>query len=162
MSTDAAYQNEDLAIAIIGMAGRFPQANTLAQFWQNLQEGRETIRFFPDEELLANGVDPRVLCNPQYVKARHILEDIDLFDAAFFGYSSREAEIIDPQHRLFLECAWEALENAGYDPQTFKGPIGIYAGGALMSISGRMSIPIENGLVRSVIIRSYLARTRTI
>ncbi|MFN6559107.1 MAG: SDR family NAD(P)-dependent oxidoreductase [Nostoc sp. ChiSLP01] len=115
-------------IAIIGMAGRFPGANKLDIFWENLRNGVESISFFTDEELISTGVDPSLLNEPNYVKASGILENIDLFDAAFFGFSPREAEITDPQHRLFLECVWEALENAGYNSETYSGQIGVFAG----------------------------------
>ena len=115
-------------IAIIGMARRFPGAKDIDQFWQNLRDGVESISFFNDEELAASGVDPALFGNPGYVKAKGVLDDVELFDAAFFGYSPREAEVLDPQQRIFLECAWEALENAGYDPERYKGAIGIYAG----------------------------------
>ena len=91
-------------------------------------QGVESIVFFSDQELAAAGVDPALLRSPDYVKASGVLDDIDLFDAAFFGITPREAEIIDPQQRLFLECAWEALEHAGYDPESYDGPIGVYAG----------------------------------
>ena len=117
-----------LEVAVIGMAGRFPGAPTLDTFWQNLRDGVESITFFSDDELFAAGIDPRLLRNPQYVKANGILDHIDRFDAAFFGFSPREADLIDPQHRLFLECVWEALENAGYDPHRFPGAIGVFAG----------------------------------
>src|ERR1044071_3411453 len=115
-----------LEIAIIGMAGRFPGARNVEEFWQNLRDGVESVTFFTDEELLSSGVDPGLLLNPNYVKASPVLEGADLFDAEFFGYSPREAEMIDPQHRVFLECAWEALENAGYNPEAYKGLIGVY------------------------------------
>lgn len=115
-------------IAIIGMAGRFPGARNLHEFWQNLRDGVESISFFSDQELLAAGIDPATLQDSQYVKARGMLDDIDLFDAAFFGYTPREAEILDPQQRLFLECAWQALEDAGYDPATCGARAGVYAG----------------------------------
>ncbi|MDF5714252.1 MAG: SDR family NAD(P)-dependent oxidoreductase [Rhizonema sp. NSF051] len=118
-------------IAVIGMAGRFPGAKTTDEFWQNLCEGRESISFFTDEELLSEGVDPTLLRNPYYVKAGVELSDIEMFDAPFFGFTPREAEVMDPQHRLFLECAWEALENAGYDPETYEELIGVYAGSNL-------------------------------
>jgi acyl transferase domain-containing protein/SAM-dependent methyltransferase len=118
-------------IAIIGMAGRFPGAKNVAQFWQNLCNGVESISFFSDAELLASGVDPVDLRDPSYVKAGFILDDIEMFDAAFFGYSPREAEVIDPQQRIFLECAWEALENAGYDPKVENNLTALYAGGNL-------------------------------
>ena len=116
------------AIAIIGLAGRFPQARNLDEFWENLSEGHEVVTFFSDEELLAAGLDPELIKNPNYVPARAVVEDAEFFDAAFFGYSPREAQIIDPQQRVFLECAWEALEDAGYDPDRYHGSIGVYAG----------------------------------
>ncbi|WP_413198535.1 beta-ketoacyl synthase N-terminal-like domain-containing protein [Nostoc piscinale] len=119
--------NQD-AIAIIGMAGRFPGANKVDSFWQNLRNGVESISTFTDEELIAAGIDAKLLNNPNYVKASAILENIDLFDAAFFGFSPREAEVTDPQHRIFLEAVWEALENAGYNSETYRDRIGLFAG----------------------------------
>ena len=100
-------------IAIIGMAGRFPGADTLEQYWDNLLRGVESITFFTNEELLAAGCDPGKVRHPRLVRARGLLRDVDLFDATFFGMSPREAEITDPQQRVFLEIAWEALERAG-------------------------------------------------
>jgi acyl transferase domain-containing protein/acyl carrier protein len=120
-------------IAIIGMAGRFPGAKNLEAFWHNLQHGVESITFFSDAELLAAGIDPTLLKQPNYVKAGAILEDIEWFDAAFFSMTPRDAAITDPQHRLFLECAWEGLENAGYSSDTYPGSIGVYAGTNLNS-----------------------------
>lgn len=116
------------SIAIIGMAGRFPGASNVDTFWKNIKAGLETISFFSDAELLAAGLDPKVLENPRYVKAKGILQDCECFDADFFGFPAREAEIMDPQHRLFLECAWEALEHAGYNHEIYSGLIGIYGG----------------------------------
>ena len=116
------------SIAVIGMSCRFPEAENLDQFWQNLKEGKECITFFSDEQLLAAGVAPETINDPNYVKARGILKDIEYFDASFFGYQPREAEAMDVQQRLFLECAWEALENAGYDSNKYDGLIGVYAG----------------------------------
>ncbi len=115
-------------IAIVSLAGRFPGASSVEQFWHNLRNGVESITFFSDEELIAAGVDPSQVTDPNYVKARPILQDVEHFDAAFFGYSPREAELMDPQHRLFLECSWEALERAGYDPQTYEGLVGVFGG----------------------------------
>ncbi|RUS95288.1 hypothetical protein DSM106972_090640 [Dulcicalothrix desertica PCC 7102] len=115
-------------IAIIGMTGRFPGAKDIDEFWRNLQHGVESISFFSDEELNSSGVNPAVLNNSNYVKANAILPDIDLFDASFFGFRAREAEMTDPQHRIFLECAWNAIESAGYNTETYNGAIGIYAG----------------------------------
>lgn len=118
----------DAEIAIVGMSGRFPGANNVSEFWRNLCDGVESISSFTAEDLQAAGRDPGLLNNPDFVNAGGVLEGIDLFDASFFGINPREAEIIDPQQRLFLECAWQALEDAGYDPHTFNGPIGVYAG----------------------------------
>ncbi|HLO47958.1 MAG TPA: beta-ketoacyl synthase N-terminal-like domain-containing protein [Kamptonema sp.] len=115
-------------IAIVGMAGRFPGAKNVDEFWQNLRDGVESISFFSEQELEALGIDKSVLRDPRYVKARAVLEDIELFDASFFGLTPREAEITDPQHRFFLESAWEALESAGYNSETYEGSIGVYAG----------------------------------
>lgn len=121
-------QDHLTGIAIIGMAGRFPKAKDIEQFWQNLRNGVDGITFFSDEELIAEGVSPEVFNQPNYVKAGAVLEDIDQFDAQFFGYSPKEAELIDPQQRLFLQCAWQALENAGYSTNSSKEKIGVYAG----------------------------------
>jgi acyl transferase domain-containing protein len=115
-------------IAIIGMAGRFPGAKNLSDFWQNLRDGVESVSFFSDQELTASGIEPALFGDPKYVKAKAVLDNVELFDPAFFGVNPREAEIIDPQHRLFLECAWEALESAGCNPETYEGSIGVYAG----------------------------------
>ena len=125
---DLEINNSVEGIAIIGMAGRFPGAKNIEEFWQNLKNGVEAVTFFTDEELLSTGVDSSVLNDPNYIKAGAILEDIELFDAGFFGFNPREAAIIDPQHRIFLECAWEALETAGYNSQTYRGRIGTYGG----------------------------------
>lgn len=119
---------EGLDIAIIGMAGRFPGARNVQQFWENICNKKESITFFSNEELIAHGVEPQLVEDPHYVKARGILEDVDKFDAAFFDYPPREAELMDPQHRLFMESAWEALENAGYDPNRYEGLIGVFGG----------------------------------
>jgi acyl transferase domain-containing protein/thioesterase domain-containing protein/ubiquinone/menaquinone biosynthesis C-methylase UbiE/acyl carrier protein len=115
-------------VAVIGMSGRFPGAADVDRFWQNLASGVESIARLSDEDLAAAGVDPAIARDPRYVRARGLLTGVDRFDAAFFGMSPREAEITDPQHRLFLEIAWEALERAGYDPSRFPGPIGVYGG----------------------------------
>ncbi|HEX3129735.1 MAG TPA: SDR family NAD(P)-dependent oxidoreductase, partial [Thermoanaerobaculia bacterium] len=124
----SAAQAASGGVAIVGMAGRFPGAADVDQLWQNLLDGKETVTFFSDEELLAAGVDPELIRDPGYVKAGSVLEGIDLFDADLFGYSPREAELMDPQQRLFLQCAWEALENAGYDPDRYSGSIGVFGG----------------------------------
>ena len=115
-------------IAIIGMVGRFPEADNLEEFWQLLRDGREAITFFTEAELQASGMPPTIFNGPRYVKAGQIIKRAEWFDAAFFGFTPREAEIIDPQQRMFLECAWAALEDAGYNPERYAGQIGIYAG----------------------------------
>ncbi|HXO20693.1 MAG TPA: amino acid adenylation domain-containing protein, partial [Thermoanaerobaculia bacterium] len=115
-------------IAVVGLAGRFPGARDVEEYWRNLRDGVESIRFFSDEELLAAAFPQELLSDPRLVKARGVLDGADLFDAAFFDYSPREAQIMDPQQRIFLECAWEALENAGYSPERYGGRIGVYGG----------------------------------
>ncbi len=134
-------------IAIIGMAGRFPGAKNIEAFWQNLRDGLESISVFTDEDLSAAGIDPKVLKESNYVKTGAVLDDIDLFDAAFFGFNPREAETTDPQHRLFLECAWEALENAGYDSQRCESRIGVYAGA---SINNYLTFDLNRDSIGSV------------
>lgn len=116
------------AIAIIGMAGKFPKAGNIEEFWKNIIEQRECISFYTDEELEETGISRELISNPKYVKARGHLEDIDMFDATFFGISPKEAELMDPQHRVCLVCAWEALEDAGYDSERYKDRIGVFAG----------------------------------
>lgn len=117
-----------LEIAIIGMSGCFPGAQNIEEFWQNLRDGVESIHRFSDQELQKLGVDAALLKNPNYVKAEGIVEDIDLFDASFFDISPREAEVMDPSLRFFLEHSWKALEDAGYSCEVYKKPIGVYAG----------------------------------
>ena len=117
-----------LEIAIVGMAGRFPGADDVDAFWRNIRDGVESIRRFSDEELRAQGVPDSVLAEPDYVKAGVRFEGFDQFDAAFFGYAPREAETLDPQQRIFLECAWSSLEHAGCDPERWQGKVGVYAG----------------------------------
>jgi amino acid adenylation domain-containing protein len=118
----------DGAVAIIGMAGRFPGAPDVERFWSNLRDGVHSVTFFGREELEAAGMDPALLGDPAFVGAAGVLEGMDRFDAAFFGFNPREAEILDPQHRIFLETAWEALENAGYGPGSTRESVGVYAG----------------------------------
>jgi acyl transferase domain-containing protein/2-polyprenyl-3-methyl-5-hydroxy-6-metoxy-1,4-benzoquinol methylase/aryl carrier-like protein len=120
-------------VAIIGLSGRFPGARNVDEFWENLRRGVESISFFSNEELAAHGVDSASLADPGYVRAKGAVRDIDLFDAAFFGIGPKEALIMDPQHRLFLECAWEAVENAGLNPELFEGRVGVFAGVGLNS-----------------------------
>lgn len=123
---DSVFSHEE--IAIIGMAGRFPGARNVDDFWHNLKNGVESVKPIPLEELQTAGVDEKTVRDPYFVNAAAIMPDADAFDASFFGVTVREAEIMDPQHRVFLETAWEALENAGYDPEKFRGLIGIFGG----------------------------------
>ncbi|MEM1395792.1 MAG: polyketide synthase, partial [Cyanobacteria bacterium P01_H01_bin.150] len=118
-------------IAIIGMAGRFPGAISIESFWQNLQNGVESLSLFTDEELIAAGVPATLVNDSNYVKVGGVLDNVDLFDAAFFDLNPKEVELTDPQHRLFLECAWSALENSGYDSTKCESRIGVYAGASL-------------------------------
>jgi polyketide synthase PksJ len=121
----------DRAVAVVGMAGRFPGASDLAEFWRNLRGGVESISFFTAEELAAEGVDPALLRDPRFVPASGVVADAERFDAGFFGLRPREAETLDPQQRLLLECAWEALEDAGYAAGPGLPRTGVFAGTSL-------------------------------
>src|SRR5882672_1858136 len=123
----------DTALALIGMSGRFPGANSVEQLWENVAGGIMSIHFFTDEELLEAGESPEILKNPEYVKAGSILEGVDLFDAPFFGFNPREIEVMDPQQRLFLECSWEALEQTGHLTGKYTGMVGVFGGSAMSS-----------------------------
>jgi len=131
MTTKSVDLEENIGVAIIGMSGRFPGSANVDEFWRSLQDGVDGITDFSDEELLAAGVDPALLKNPYYVKSGAVLDDITGFDAAFFGLTPREAQVLDPQHRLFLETCWNAIEHGGYDPTTYDGQIGLFAGAAM-------------------------------
>jgi len=122
--------NSELDIAVVGMAGRFPGARNIDEFWHNLVEGVESITRFSDEDLLRSGVPAACLTDPNYVKAAPILEDPGQFDADFFGFQPAEARTLDPQHRILLELAQEAIEDAGYDPNRYSGRIGVFTGAA--------------------------------
>ena len=115
-------------VAIVGMACRFPGARNIEEYWANLCDGVESISFLSLEESLSDGADPALLRAADYVGAAGVLDDIEMFDAEFFGVNPREARILDPQHRLFLECAWAALENAGYPPGAGSRSVGVFAG----------------------------------
>lgn len=116
------------SIAVIGMSCRFPGADTPAEFWDNLRKGIDSISRFSMEELAASGADLDAARDPRYIPARAVLANGSSFDAAFFGCSPREAEIMDPQHRVFLECSWEAMEDAGYAPGKTDARVGVFAG----------------------------------
>ncbi|WP_018694101.1 type I polyketide synthase [Algicola sagamiensis] len=118
-------------IAIIGMSCRFPGADSLEAFWQNLIEGIESISFFEDESKVATFMDPKSTSHVNYVNASPTLKNAAAFDAEFFGYSQRDAELMDPQHRVFLEVCWETMERAGYNPHAVKEAIGLYAGASM-------------------------------
>ena len=136
-------------IAIVGIAARFPGAGNVEYLWRNLRDGVESIARFTEEELVEAGVDPALLADPRYVRAKGALDGADLFDAAFFGFTPREAEAMDPQHRVFLECAWEALEDAACDPDRYPGRIGVWAG------SGASSYLISNLLPNQERLESF-------
>ena len=123
----------DNRIAIIGRAGRFPAARNVAEYWEMLQSGRRAAVKLSEAELLAAGVSRKALADPAYVREAGILPDMECFDAGFFGFSPREASILDPQHRHFLETAWEAFEDAGHMPENFDGRIGVYAGSGMQA-----------------------------
>ncbi|MCW2248520.1 amino acid adenylation domain-containing protein [Azospirillum fermentarium] len=137
----AAPRRGSRAIAIIGLSGRFPGADDLETFWANLRDGRESIRFFSDEELLAAGMPPEMIADPAYVPANGCLSDVAGFDAGFFGVTPSEAEVMDPQHRLFLETAWHTLENAGYAGNRAGNRIGVFAGSSHAGYLARNLLP---------------------
>ncbi|NQY73340.1 MAG: hypothetical protein HRT90_01105 [Candidatus Margulisbacteria bacterium] len=115
-------------IAIIGLSGRFPGAKNSNEFWENLKDGVESITHFSDEDLKESGIAEELINNPNYVKSKGIIKDADHFDADFFDIKSKEAKTMDPQQRIFLECSWEAIEDAGYDPECYSGQVGLYGG----------------------------------
>ena len=117
-----------MEIAVIGMAGRFPGARNIEQLWHNLRDGMEPVSFFSDEELAEAGVAAETMKQPQYVRGKSFLEDKGCFDAQFFGYTPPEAGLMNPQMRIFHECTYHALEDAGYNPEEYDGLIGIYSG----------------------------------
>ena len=119
------YFNE---IAVIGMSCRFPDAGNIHKFWDNLKNGKESVTFFTDQELLGAGVGHNLINDPNYVRAGCVLNDVDMFDASFFDYTRDEAELVDPQQRFFLECAYEAFEDAGYVGKNYDGDVGVFGG----------------------------------
>ncbi|HSU17609.1 polyketide synthase [Longimicrobium sp.] len=127
---DASDPGGDFDVAVIGMSGRFPGADGIDEFWANIRDGRECITHSTRDELRASGHPPEIADDPHLVPATGRLRDVQHFDAAFFGFSPREAEALEPSHRIFLECAWEAMEDAGYDPSRAGGAVAVYAGAA--------------------------------
>src|SRR5579875_1829375 len=150
LEPDDSERHREFDIAIVGMSGRFPGARSVQEFWRNLRDGVESICFHSREELVQGGLSSELLSHPNLVAASSDLAEIDLFDASFFGYSPAEAVLIDPQQRLFLECAWEALEDAGYNPYTYKGLVGVFAGSGINSYLIRLlergAVPPSEGL----------------
>ena len=125
--------NDDQHIAIIGMSGRYSGAKDIEQFWQNIRDGVESLSFFSEEELLNSGIEQELLDNSNYIRNGSVLSNVDMFDANFFGYTPKQAEEMDPQQRVFLECAWELIERGGYNPDNYQGSIGVYAGISISS-----------------------------
>ncbi|MES1241663.1 MAG: amino acid adenylation domain-containing protein [Acidobacteriota bacterium] len=147
-------------IAIVGMTGRFPGASGVGELWRNLRDGVESIRVFTEEEMRAAGVSEELLADPFYIRAKGVLDDVEGFDAKFFGFSPREAEILDPQHRIFLECAWEALESSGYDPERHAGPIGVFTGVGRNSYFTSNLLRNPESVSRSGVIQTMLGNDR--
>jgi acyl transferase domain-containing protein len=121
------YEVSDTHLAIVGMACRFPGAATPEEYWDNLVAGRDCVRPFTAQELAEWGHDPAALDDPRYVPMHGVVDGVGEFDADFFQFSTRDATLLNPQHRIFLECAWEALERAGYDPREVPGTVGVFA-----------------------------------
>ena len=161
-------ENEHVnAIAIIGMAGRFPQAQNIDEFWNNLRGGIECIAYYANEDLTAAGISAEALKHPDYVKAKGEVDNVDMFDASFFGINPREAEVTDPQHRMLLECAWEAMEHAGYDSSKYTGSIGVFAGKSmdyylLLNVYPRIKREISAGSLQAAIGNDKDSLTTTI
>src|SRR5262245_28883862 len=126
--TNRDSNDSGLEIAIIGMAGRFPGAKNLEEFWENLQYGVESIRCYPEKEVIESGIFPELARDPDFVPAAGGIDHELDFDAEFFEFNPRDAEIMDPQQRIMLECAWETLEAGGYSTEAYEGRVGVYAG----------------------------------
>ena len=156
----------DRHIAIVGMAGRFPGAGTVDEFWRNLCDGVESITFFSPDELIAAGVDPAQVRDPAYVPARPVLDDVTGFDAAFFGLSPRMAALTDPQQRLFLEVCWEALEQSGYARPGERGRVGVFGGcnlsTYLLGIAGQFTSDADASIYELVMGNDKDALTTTV
>src|SRR5882757_3862199 len=117
-------------IAVIGMSGRFPGAGNVGEFWNNLAGGVESIQKLTEKEILDDGEEARMLQNPLYIKAASSISGKEFFDSEFFGYRPEEAKMMNPQIRLFHECCWNAIEDAGYNVYRTSEKIGLFAGGA--------------------------------
>ncbi|MDT5271154.1 MAG: hypothetical protein QOH49_3340 [Acidobacteriota bacterium] len=152
---DAEYE-----VAIIGMSGRFPGARNLEEFWRNLRAGVESVSFFTDEELLADGFDPARIDDPSFVKAGAVLDDMELFDPPFFRFTPREAELMNPQHRFFLEEAWSALEDAGYGGRGDAGRVGVYAGEGMNSYLLSNLYPCRELIDSAGVMQTYISNDK--
>lgn len=157
------HQYNGLEIAVIGLSGRFPGANTIAAYWENLKNGVHSIQTFSEAELIEAGVDPKAINSEEYVKAKGYLESGNRFDAHFFDYTPLEAELMDPQMKVFHECIWEALEDAGYAAEVDQKLIGLFAGASpnhmwegLMSLSGK-SEAIGHWAATQLVDKDYLS-----
>ena len=130
MSPNTGYYSSSVpspnAIAIVGMAGRFPGAASVSEFWRNLRDGVESIVDLSEDDLIDAGVGEKALANRSYVRRAALLPGIEEFDADFFGFNPQAARMLDPQHRLFLQAAWHALEDAGYDPGDSDKTVGVF------------------------------------
>ncbi|GII54384.1 hypothetical protein Pth03_27730 [Planotetraspora thailandica] len=147
-------------IAVIGIACRFPGAANPAEFWRLLRSGTEAVTVFSDEELAAAGAPQDLIDDPHYVPAAGVVADSDGFDARLFGVNPREATLMDPQHRVMLECAWEALEDSGHDPRSPRGRVGVFAGAyknAYRTLLGPLTEPSEQFLAGVSTDDDYLA-----
>ena len=122
------HQHPEHSIAVIGMAGRFPGANSIDEYWCNIRDGKESIHHFSDDELRKAHLPEAVINDPNFIKSRGIMESVDYFDAAFFGLSPREARVLDPQQRVWLECVHEAIEDAGQVWRSSQEIVGVFAG----------------------------------
>ena len=130
-----------LEVAVVGLAGRFPGAEDVQGFWRNLIAGVSSVVDLSPEDLISRGADPARVADPRWVKAAAEIAGADLFDARFFDVAPREAELLDPQHRLFLEACWSALEDAGIDPSRDRRPIGVFAGSSISTYFFRNVLP---------------------
>ncbi|MGE7625287.1 type I polyketide synthase [Viridibacillus sp. NPDC096237] len=130
-------------IAIIGMSGKFPGAKNIAEFWANMKNGIDSRQEFRDDDLKKNGIGEEQINHPEYKKVGMILDEIEKFDAEFFNFTPYEAKVTDPQHRIFLECVWEALEEAGYAPSKYQGKIGLFGSTSMSSYLINNIIPNE-------------------
>jgi len=146
----------EFGIAIVGMSGRWPGAANCAQFWENLRGGVESISRWSDEELRSAGVSARTIAQQNYVKAGAFLDKSDQFDAGYFNYSPAEAQFLDPQHRVFLECAVEALEDAGCDPHRYPGSIGVFAGASISTYELQLAFTHRNEIEDSPTLKSMI------